>query len=293
MDDRCFHSLRLSATLAGGIAMLRSASTPLLNRPWAPALTPDLATSAELQVPNQIPRPPSVTHLASCFSVAASPLPPISRCRSVNEIGVFSEVSDTLSSASLLSHILTSSGLEGRSVTVASPPRTGSRRRHSLFEVGDGGASDGYSGGDNGREGGKDSGSDAMDAYYAQMIKTDPGNSLLLGNYAKYLKEVRGDSAKAEEYCERAMLANPHDHVVLTMYADLVWEGDRDAPRAESYFDRAMKVAPDDCFVMASYAKFLWDSEEEGGEGGVRESSSDRTCRLFHTAAARERIAAS
>ncbi|KAG6485693.1 uncharacterized protein LOC122011678 [Zingiber officinale] len=270
--------------------LLRSASTPLLNPPWAPVSAPDLArgpASSELQVPNQIPRLPSVTHHASCFSAAASPLPPVSRCRSMNELEVFAAVSQQLSSASPLSHILTSSGLEERSVTVAGS------RRCTLFEVGDGGASGGCSRRDMGRSGVNDSGRDSMDEHYKQMIKTDPGNSLLLGNYAKYLKEVRGDNAKAEEYCQRAILANPHDPTVLTMYADLVWEGDRDAPRAQTYFDRAMKAAPDDCFVMASYAKFLWDSEKEDGDGGVTESSSDQSCRLFQGEAGRERIAAS
>ena len=29
-----------------------------------------------------------------------------------------------------------------------------------------------------------------MDVYYQKMIKADPGNPLLLGNYAKFLKEV-------------------------------------------------------------------------------------------------------
>lgn len=52
--------------------------------------------------------------------------------------------------------------------------------------------------------------------------------------------------AKAQEYCERAIVANPGDAEVLALYADLVWEANRDAPRAESYFARAVQAAPDD-----------------------------------------------
>ncbi|KAJ0495978.1 putative tetratricopeptide-like helical domain superfamily [Helianthus annuus] len=118
---------------------------------------------------------------------------------------------------------------------------------------------------DGGGGGGGD-GSDGTDVYYMNMIETDPGNSLILANYAKYLKEVRGDVLKAEEYCSRAILANPNDGTALAMYAELIWETHKDASRARSYFDQAVKASPDDCYVMASYARFLWDADEEDEE---------------------------
>ncbi|KAF9662897.1 hypothetical protein SADUNF_Sadunf18G0102200 [Salix dunnii] len=104
------------------------------------------------------------------------------------------------------------------------------------------------------------------DVYYQTMIEANPGNPLFLRNYARFLKEVRLDFVKAEEYCGRAILANPNDGDVLSMYADLIWQSHKDASRAESYFDQAVKAAPDDCYVMASYARFLWDTEEEEEE---------------------------
>eukprot|EP00262_Sarcandra_glabra_P016660 TRINITY_DN5493_c0_g1_i1.p1 TRINITY_DN5493_c0_g1~~TRINITY_DN5493_c0_g1_i1.p1 ORF type:complete len:337 (-),score=63.91 TRINITY_DN5493_c0_g1_i1:170-1180(-) len=130
-----------------------------------------------------------------------------------------------------------------------------------------GGGSDGGDG-DGGYGFSEDSNNENNDAdkYYRKMIEADPGNALLLGNYAKFLKEVRGDFAKAEEYCGRAILANPGDGVVLSLYAGLIWETHKDASRAENYFDQAVEAAPDNCYVMASYARFLWDAEDEKEE---------------------------
>ncbi|PIN26703.1 hypothetical protein CDL12_00538 [Handroanthus impetiginosus] len=106
-------------------------------------------------------------------------------------------------------------------------------------------------------------GSGNMDAYYQKMIEAYPQNSMVLGNYARFLKEFRGDLIKAEEYCGRAILANPTDGDVLSLYADLIWQAYEDANRAHIYFDRALKAAPGNSYVMASYARFLWDAEDE------------------------------
>ncbi|XP_027177101.1 uncharacterized protein LOC113776193 [Coffea eugenioides] len=114
---------------------------------------------------------------------------------------------------------------------------------------------------------------DNTDVYYQKMIEANPRNSLLLSNYARYLKEVRGDYVKAEEYCGRAILASPGDGTVLSLYADLIWQTHKDASRAETYFDRALQAAPQDCYIMASYAHFLWDAE---GDDEDEEELKDR-----------------
>ncbi|KAL5065114.1 hypothetical protein RYX36_026851 [Vicia faba] len=129
------------------------------------------------------------------------------------------------------------------------------------FDKNDGGVS---------RFGDSNHGNDSTDLYYRAMIEANPGNPLFLSNYAKFLKEVRKDYVKAEEYCGRAILANPNDGNVLSLYADLIWECHKDAHRAETYFDQAVKAAPDDCYVLASYAHFLWDAEEEEEESSEK-----------------------
>ncbi|KAH9332027.1 hypothetical protein KI387_004135 [Taxus chinensis] len=114
--------------------------------------------------------------------------------------------------------------------------------------------------------GGNDSNSNeenTTDEYYHKMLEADPGNPLLLRNYARFLHEVKHDMEKAEEYYERAILENPGDGDVLAKYGKLIWELRNDRQRAEMYLDRAVQAAPHDCYVVASHAHFLWSTEEE------------------------------
>ncbi|KAJ8774721.1 hypothetical protein K2173_017167 [Erythroxylum novogranatense] len=148
----------------------------------------------------------------------------------------------------------------------------------TLIDDGTGTGSGGKGSNRGGRFGGDESElyrRDSTDAYYQKMIEANPDNALLLGNYAKFLKEVQGDLAKAEEFFGRAILANPNDGHTLSLYADLIWESQKDAQRAESYFDQAVKTDPDDCYVLASYARFLWDAAEEEEEEEEEEEDED------------------
>ncbi|KAF8091825.1 hypothetical protein N665_0434s0005 [Sinapis alba] len=97
-----------------------------------------------------------------------------------------------------------------------------------------------------GRSGGDDDGEDSIDVHYLKMIEANPRNGIFLSSYAKFLKEVRKDYLKAEEYCGRAVLLSPNDGNVLAMYAELVWMIHKDSSHAESYFNRAVAAASDD-----------------------------------------------
>ncbi|KAF5748184.1 hypothetical protein HS088_TW04G00134 [Tripterygium wilfordii] len=128
------------------------------------------------------------------------------------------------------------------------------------------GGGGGLSGGSGGGSGESGMQSESMDSYYQRMINEYPGDALLLGNYARFLKEVKGDTVKAEEYCERAILGKASDGKVLSMYGELIWSNHKDGSRAQYYFDQAVKSAPDDSYVLASYARFLWDAGEDEDE---------------------------
>ncbi|KAE8701598.1 hypothetical protein F3Y22_tig00110540pilonHSYRG00064 [Hibiscus syriacus] len=106
-------------------------------------------------------------------------------------------------------------------------------------------------------------GKQRMDEYYQNMIRTYPGEALLLTNYSKFLREVQGDLLKAEEYCRKAVVVRPDDGEVLSMYGDLIWVNHGDKALAQSYFDRAVKASPNNCHVLASYARYLWTAEKD------------------------------
>ncbi|KAK7844040.1 hypothetical protein CFP56_011649 [Quercus suber] len=125
--------------------------------------------------------------------------------------------------------------------------------------------------GDNGI--GNDEEKRKMAAYYLEMVKSNPGDSLLLRNYAKFLHEVEKDTVRAEEYYGRAILASPGDGELLSLYGRLIWETQRDGDRAKSYFDQAVYASPHDWYGTYSLFFFMWEAEEE--EEDENEESKD------------------
>lgn len=118
----------------------------------------------------------------------------------------------------------------------------------------------GSSGGD-----GFGAGPDNIEEHYQSMLEKNPGNSLVLRNYAQFLYESK-HFHKAEEYYSRAILAQPDDGELLAQYAKLIWELHHDEERASAYFEQAVQASPEDCHVAAAYASFLWDTDSEEQE---------------------------
>ncbi|KAL6959194.1 hypothetical protein U1Q18_043137 [Sarracenia purpurea var. burkii] len=268
--------------------LLRSSSTPVLDS-WFPHSKESSMSSESAEISLQIPRTRSVSMISASsspaneesaakrmtralsdgdlrdlsiskrrlFSTSSNGWPAITveeKEEEEREVVVGSESSDPILEP--VDRVLyLGSGL-GEIVVVEEEGQMGS----VVVGGGSGGGGRWIDGG-GGSDGGD--GYDSTDVFYQKMIEANPGNTLLLGNYARFLKEVRGDLVKAEEYCGRAILANPSDGNVLSLYADLIWKTHKDASRAETYFDQAVKASPDDCYVLASYARFLWDAEEE------------------------------
>lgn len=258
-----------------GVMLLRSASSPLLNCGRAPAAAASiehLAVVSPLLSPAlAAPRQGPVLCRAMSEGDLAAPLVPkkddghgraprlsasLSSSASifVEEDGEGEEEAEDLVAVAgagvdvplPLRRLLTNTGLDVSAAAALAFVEQG------VGGSGGGGKACGSSGGKGG-VGDGDGGSNraATDAHYRQMIEADPGNSLLLVNYARFLKEVAGDAARAQEYCERAILASPGDAEALSLYAGLVWETSRDAGRAEDYYSRAVQAAPDDWSVTS------------------------------------------
>jgi hypothetical protein len=103
------------------------------------------------------------------------------------------------------------------------------------------------------------------------MIHADPANSLLLGNYARFLRDVEADAARAQEYCERAILANPADADALALYAGLVLDTTVDAARADDYYGRARRLVSCHSRLHALLSAYYYchlpidDTDHDGG----------------------------
>lgn len=124
---------------------------------------------------------------------------------------------------------------------------------------GDGNGSDGnyYRKTDYGEEGNE------MEVYYKRAIDEDPGNFMILKNYAQFLYQCKKDLVRAEEYYSRAILADSVDADTISQYGKLVWELHGDHERALTYIEHAANMDQNNSFVQAAYAAFLWETGEE------------------------------
>ncbi|XP_076958780.1 uncharacterized protein LOC143634639 [Bidens hawaiensis] len=242
--------------------LLRSSSNPALNS-W---LRHELHTESSPFDPLLARRAPK----SQTVSMSSLTDPPRKLIRASSEADLIGNVNSIVkgnkTTNSLLTSIAVEEDVEGEERDCDCEGLLFSGIGVTVDGSGGGGGGGGKISGGDGNGNGNGYENDSTDLYYRSMIEANPGNAMVLGNYAKYLKEVRGDFVKAEEYCSRAILANPNDGNVLSMYADLIWETQKDAPRAQNYFDQAVQASPDDCYVMASYARFLWDADDKDEE---------------------------
>ncbi|XP_065876698.1 uncharacterized protein [Euphorbia lathyris] len=131
---------------------------------------------------------------------------------------------------------------------------------------GSGGRGGGGGGGLHWTGGGDGGDRKGTEEYYKMMVQQNPGNPLLLRNYAQFLYQTKRDLLEAQEYYSRAILADPKDGEILSQYATLIWELNGNEEKTSSYHERAVQASPEDSHVHAAYASFLWEIEDDEDE---------------------------
>lgn len=101
------------------------------------------------------------------------------------------------------------------------------------------------------------------DLVYQIALAHEPYNTLLLCNYAQFLKVTARDYNRAEECFKRAVQVEPPDAEVLCQYANFLWTVRKDLWRAEERYQQALAAEPRNPYYTSTYANFLWIA---GGE---------------------------
>ncbi|AEE28100.1 Tetratricopeptide repeat (TPR)-like superfamily protein [Arabidopsis thaliana] len=95
---------------------------------------------------------------------------------------------------------------------------------------------------------------------YQTGLSQEPGNVLLLANYAQFLYLIIHDYDRAEKYFKRAAKAEPADAEALNKYATFLWRARNDIWRAEETYLEAISADPTNSVYSANYAHFLWNT---------------------------------
>ncbi|XP_051207197.1 uncharacterized protein [Lolium perenne] len=96
--------------------------------------------------------------------------------------------------------------------------------------------------------------------WYELAVAEEPGNSLILANFAQFLYLTRNDHKRAEHYFERAVRAEPADAEALSRYATFLWKARDDVAAAEETYQEAIAADPGNAHYAAAYAHFLWNT---------------------------------
>ncbi|KAJ8769805.1 hypothetical protein K2173_007665 [Erythroxylum novogranatense] len=98
---------------------------------------------------------------------------------------------------------------------------------------------------------------------YQTGLSQEPGNPLLLANYAQFLYLVGHDYDRAEDYFKSAVGVETRDAEAYNKYATFLWRIRKDLWAAEETFLEAIASDPSNTYHAANYAHFLWNT---GGE---------------------------
>ena len=101
------------------------------------------------------------------------------------------------------------------------------------------------------------------DEFYRRAIVADPNNANTLGNYAVFLKNARKDPGRADEFYRRAIVADPNNANILGNYALFLDDVKKDYEKADEFYRRAVDADPNNANTLGNYALFLDDVKKD------------------------------
>ena len=107
---------------------------------------------------------------------------------------------------------------------------------------------------------------EAKDAAYRKALDALPDSAPLLGNFANFLRAIRGRHDEAEALYERAIAADPKHAHSLNNFASFLTTIRGRHDEAEALFQRAIDVDPKYAAILDNFASFLTDISERHDE---------------------------
>ena len=98
---------------------------------------------------------------------------------------------------------------------------------------------------------------DQAEQMYQRAIDADPNSAFALASYAVFLENVRGNMDQAQDMYQRAITADPTNATNLGAYALFLHTKRGEMDQAEQMYQRAIDADPNSAFALASYAVFL------------------------------------
>ena len=103
----------------------------------------------------------------------------------------------------------------------------------------------------------QDSPPSSTNAMFQRAIDTDPTNATILGAYALFLENVRGEMDQAEQMYQRAIDADPNSAFALASYAVFLENVRGNMDQAEQMYQQAIDADPHHATNLGNYATFL------------------------------------
>ncbi len=104
---------------------------------------------------------------------------------------------------------------------------------------------------------------DKAEELYKIALEIEPENTVILSNYATYLKDIRKDYDKAEELYKKAIEIDTEDVSIIGKYANFLDVIRKDYGKAEELYRKAIEIDPENFINFGNYATFLKDIRKD------------------------------